>query len=78
MGPYRSPKHNKEAFSQFLCELKNTLTTLNKPKNKCFIMGNFNIDLLDIQNVSTETYVELMFDYNYYPLINKPTRISKD
>ena len=54
------------------------MTTLNKYKNKCFITVDFNIDLLDIKNVSTGTYVELMFDYNYYPLINKPTRISKD
>ena len=56
---YRSPKHRKEAFSQFLCELKNNLTTLNKSKNKCFIMGDFNIDLLNIKNVSTETYVNV-------------------
>ena len=41
-------------------------------------MGHFNIDLLDIKNNNTENYVETMFDYNYYPLINKPTRITKD
>ena len=41
-------------------------------------MGDFNIDLLDIKNNNTENYVETMFDYNYYPLINKPTRITKN
>ena len=75
---YRSPQHNKEAFSQFFCHFKNTLTSLDKSKNKCFIMGDFNIDLLDIKNENTETYVESMFDYNFYPLVNKPTRITKD
>ena len=75
---YRSPQHNKEAFSQFFCHFKNTLTSLDKSKNKCFIMGDFNIDLLDVKNENTETYVESMSDYNFYPLVNKPTRITKD
>ena len=41
-------------------------------------MGDFIIDLLDVNNNNLETYVETMFDYNFYPLINKPTRIVKD
>ena len=75
---YRSPQHNKEAFSQFFCHFKNTLTCLDKSKNKCFIMGDFNIDLLDVKNENTETYVKSMFTYYFYPLINEPTRITKD
>ena len=51
---------------------------MDKSKNKCFIMVDFNIDLLDVKNENTETYVESMFDYNFYPLVNKPTRITKD
>ena len=75
---YRSPQHNKKAFSQLFSHLKNTLTTLGISKNKSFIKGDFKIDLLDVQNDSTETYVESMFDYNFYPLMNKPSRITKD
>ena len=41
-------------------------------------MADFNIDLLDVNSNNLETYVETMFDYNFYPLINKPTRIVKD
>ena len=52
---YRSPQHNKEVFSQFFSHLKNTLTTLDKSKNKAFIMGDFNIDLLYVQSDNTET-----------------------
>ena len=40
-------------------------------------MGGFNIDLPNIKNNNTENYVK-MFHYNYYPLINKPTHITKD
>ena len=36
-------------------------------------MGDFNIDLLDVNNNNLEAYVETMFDYNFYPLINKPS-----
>ena len=75
---YRSPQHSKDAFSKFFSQLQNALTILNKSKNKCFIIGVFNIDLLDIKNNDTENYVETIFDYNYYPLINKPTRLTKD
>ena len=75
---YRSPQHSKDVFSKFFSQLQNALTILNKSKNKCFIMGDFSIDLLDIKNNNTENYVETMFDYIYYPLINKPTRITKD
>ena len=75
---YRLPQHNKKAFSQFFCHFKNTLTSLDKSKNKCFIMGDFNIDLLDVKNENTETYKESMFDYNLYSLIYKPTHITKD
>ena len=79
MAPFirRSPWHNNEAFSQFFCHLKNTLTSLDKSKTKCFIMDDFNIDWLDEKNENTETYVESMFDYNFYPLVNKPTRITE-
>ena len=41
-------------------------------------MGDFNIDLLDVKNKNTETHVKSMFDYNFYPLVNKPTRITKN
>ena len=47
---YTSPQHSKDAFSKFFSHLQNTVTILNKSKNKCFIMGDFNIDLLDIKN----------------------------
>ena len=68
---YRSPQTNQEAATQFFNHLENTLKILNKSKNRSFIMGDFNIDLLDVNNNNLETYVETMFDYNFYPLINK-------
>ena len=44
---------------------------------KSYICGDFNINLLsyDVYRSSKE-FVDMMFSYGYYPLINKPTRIT--
>ena len=39
-------------------------------------MGDFNIDLLACESQYAETYTDIMFDNNFYPLINKPTRVT--
>ena len=40
-------------------------------------MGDFNIDLLNLNNQQTELFTNTMFSFNYYPLINKPTRLGE-
>ena len=52
------------------------LTEISKTKNKCFIMGNFNFNLLNLLDKNTEMFTDAMFNNNFYPLINKPTRIT--
>ena len=54
-----------------------TLNAINKAKHKCFIMGDFNIDLLNLTDQQTELFTNTMFSFNYYPLINKPTRLGE-
>ena len=49
---------------------------LNKTKNKCFLMGDFNINLLDSSDNNTLWFTDVMFNSNFYPLINKPIRIT--
>ena len=39
-------------------------------------MGDFNFNLLNSNDKLTENFVDMMFDHGYYPLINKPTRIT--
>ena len=39
-------------------------------------MGDFNFNLLNSNDKLTENFVDMMFDKGYYPLINKPTRIT--
>ena len=39
-------------------------------------MGDLNRNLLDLSDKKTEQFTDIMFNYNFYPLINKPTRIT--
>ena len=41
-------------------------------------MGDFNFDLLDSSDQLTESFTDTMFSFNYYHLINKPTRITEN
>ena len=40
-------------------------------------MGDFNNDLLNLTDQQTELFTNTMFSFNYYPLINKPTRLGE-
>ena len=40
-------------------------------------MGDFNINLLALdQHIPSSEFLELMYTLNFYPLINKPTRVG--
>ena len=73
---HRSPQTNSELFSEFTDNLLSTLSKLNINNSDCYIIGDFNIDLLACESQYTETYTDIMLDSNFYPLINKPTRVT--
>ena len=71
---YRPPNDNYEQFKEALTELLRKLDLLNK---KCFLMGDFNIDLLKIEeNPHANDFLNQMFSSSFYPLISRPTRIT--
>ena len=39
-------------------------------------MGDFNFDLLNLTDTYTESFTDTMFSFKFYPLINKPSRIT--
>ena len=44
-----------------------------------FLYGDFNIDILKHDSHSgTKHFVDTMYSLNLYPLINKPTRVSRE
>ena len=73
---YRPPKGDLELFLNTINEM---LLKLNQENKTLYIMGDFNLDLLKInQHRYTATFIETMLSHSLLPMINKPTRIKND
>ena len=69
---YRPPDTDINTFNN----IGNKILTLIQSENKtAYLIGDFNINLL---NVDKHEFIELMYTYSYFPLINKPTRVNKN
>ena len=71
---YRTPDADVRNFCDYLVDVLESL----KPHNQsCYIMGDYNIDLLkhSTHNPISE-FLDLMFSNSFIPLINKPTRVT--
>ena len=73
---YRSPKQDNETVSFFMNDLDECLKILDKSNKSCFIQGDLNFNLIDMEDNNIGHFKEKMFDYSFYSLINKPTRIT--
>ena len=61
----------------FVDKLNDILSIITRGNKQCYIMGDFNLDLLQYNdNVLTQEFVNHLFSYAFYPLISKPTRIT--
>lgn len=69
---YRSPSSNAADFCDALFLVLDKLSFENK---NVFIMGDFNINLLDPVNPITSHYTSAFCSYGYESLINTPTRV---
>ena len=67
---YRPPNSNSRNFLDYLSELLDNDIFVNKD---CFLLGDFNINLLNNDNVSLE-FLETFMSASFLPLISKPTR----
>ena len=71
---YRQPNTNVDLFITKLNEL---LGKLGREQKLCYLMGDFNIDLLKYQqHKHTNDFIDTMFSHYFMPLINRPTRIT--
>ena len=73
---YRSPDEITSSHIKFLHHLQNTLSIIDHKKNPCFIMGDMNFDLLDLDSQAEDLFKDEMFSHYFYPVINHPTRIT--
>ena len=71
---YRTPDADVRNFCDYLVNILESL----KPHNQsCYLIGDYNIDLLKHSTHNpTSEFLDLMFSYSLIPLINKPTRVT--
>ena len=49
----------------------------NERSKKVYLAGDFNINLLTAENhIPSSEFLELMFSHSFFPLINRPTRVT--
>ena len=74
---YRPPRETIENYHTFSSELAPILTFLNKSKCEVVIAGDFNIDLLKLnENNNVRLFFDTIVSHAFYPTITLPTRFS--
>ena len=61
----------------FQDEKQSTINKIKTEKKECYIMGDFNINLLNYETHNqTRDFIDSMFANSFKPLIDKPTRVT--
>ena len=76
---YRPPKDTIDKYSEFTQEVGETLKVLASSNNEAIIAGDFNIDLLKINDRPIfSDYFDMLMSNSFYPKITLPTRLSNN
>ena len=60
-------------FTIWVCSFENIVAKENK---RCYIAGDFNLELLKYDSrVRDRNFINLMYAYNFFPCIDRPTRV---
>ena len=73
---YRPPANTADLFIDKMSEILSGIR-LTKYR-RILICGDFNIDLLCVDDTVTIDFLNLMFSYSLIPMISKPTRITRE
>jgi len=61
----------------FLETFNEILTIITKDNKHCYVMGNFNLDLLHYNHhVPIHEFIDSLFSHALFPLISNPTRLT--
>jgi len=75
---YRPNSPPLASVNAFLENLYNIIEIINREKKDCYLMGDYNIDLLKINTQNnTKDFLDNMTASGFVPLISKPTRITE-
>ncbi len=74
---YRLPRELVKNYTQFINEFTPVLAGLEKNENDVIINGDFNADILKInENNQIWEYFDMFTNHSFYPKITLPTRFS--
>ena len=73
---YRPPNTDLKLFSDDINEL---LDTLEREHKYCYLMGDYNINLLNYnKHAETTSFIDILYAHSFLSLINRPTRVAKE
>ena len=71
---YRPANQNA---AMFIDKFNNILSLISKGNKHCYVMGDFNLDLLQYNHhVPTQEFIDSLFSHAFLPLISNPTRLT--
>lgn len=74
---YRPPNNNNENLSNFINEITQCFSMFQHPHGKCIVTGDFNIDLLKInEKPQFREYFNTITSLGYTPRLTFPTRLT--
>ena len=70
-------RHPNTDISNFMDYLESTFSKVNQQKYQVFVLGDFNIDLLQYESHSyTNDFLNTMISNSFLPYIHQPTRVT--
>ena len=73
---YRMPNTWMEVFNDRMSDIMNIV---QRERKICYFLGDFNVDLLKYEShQSTAAFLDTLYSYNVFPLITKPTRVTRE
>ena len=73
---YRMPNTCMEIFNDRMSDIMNIV---QRERKICYFLGDLNVDLLKHEShQSTAAFLDSLYSYNVFPLITKPTRVTRE
>ena len=73
---YRMPNTCMEIFNDRMADIMNIV---QRERQICYFLGDLNVNLLKYEsNQSTTAFLDTLYSYNVFPLITKPTRVTRE
>ena len=72
---YRPPRGNIEIFTAKICSLLEVCRS-NYGLCPVYILGDFNLDVIDQSCSTTKNFVDSLLSFNLVPVIKRPTRVT--